>query len=97
MACSGAALLLLARSQYASGRSCDLPIRAQFSVFFLGHGANAELVLKFHDALHASHAALPILTSKFRPKVAPPVLTLQFHQFRPSKVNVKIQNSDRMQ
>jgi hypothetical protein len=27
---------------------------------------------KFHVALHAPHAALPILTSKFHPKKAPP-------------------------
>jgi hypothetical protein len=40
-------------------------------VVFLGPRANAELVTKFHVALHASHAALPMLTSKFRPKVAP--------------------------
>jgi hypothetical protein len=33
--------------------------------------ANAELVPKFHVALHASHAPLPIL-SKFRPKLPPP-------------------------
>jgi hypothetical protein len=38
---------------------------------FLGPRANVELVHKFHVALHASHAALPMLTSKFRPKVAP--------------------------
>jgi hypothetical protein len=63
---------LLARSQYAFGRSCDRPTRSSFSVVFLGPRANAELVPKFHVALHASHAALPMLTSKFRPKVAPP-------------------------
>jgi hypothetical protein len=31
-------------------------------VVFLGPRANAELVLKFHVALHASHAALPVVT-----------------------------------
>lgn len=31
--------------------------------------SNTELVTKFHVAQTASHAALPILTSKFRPKV----------------------------
>jgi hypothetical protein len=38
---------------------------------FLGPRENAELVPKFHVALHASHAALQILTSKFRPEVVP--------------------------
>jgi hypothetical protein len=33
-------------------------------VVFLGPRANAELVPKFHVALHASHAALPIVTFK---------------------------------
>jgi hypothetical protein len=49
---------LLARSQFASERSCDLPSRSRFSVVFLGPRANAELV----PALHASHAALPMVT-----------------------------------
>jgi hypothetical protein len=53
---------LLARSQFAFGRSCDRPIRSGFSVVFLGPRANAELVPKFHVALHASHAALKMLT-----------------------------------
>jgi hypothetical protein len=56
---------LLARSQFASGRSCDRPTRSRFSVVFLGPRANAELVHKFHVALHASHAAFPMVTSKF--------------------------------
>jgi hypothetical protein len=30
-------------------------------VVFLGPRANAELVLKFHVVLHASHAALPMV------------------------------------
>jgi hypothetical protein len=58
-------------NQYAFGRSCDRPTLSRFSVVFLGPAANAELVPKFHVALHASHVALPMLTSKFRPKVAP--------------------------
>jgi hypothetical protein len=33
-------------------------------VVFLGPRANAELVPKFHVALHPSHAALPMVTSK---------------------------------
>jgi hypothetical protein len=56
--------LVLASSQYASRR----PTLSRFSVVFLGPGATAELVRKFHVA---SHGTLPILTSKFRPKVAP--------------------------
>jgi hypothetical protein len=40
----------------------DVPTRSRFSVVFLGPRANAELVPKFHAALHASHAALPMLT-----------------------------------
>jgi hypothetical protein len=58
---------LLARSQFASGKSCDRSTRSRFSVVFLGLRANAELVLKFHVALHASHAALPMLTLKISP------------------------------
>jgi hypothetical protein len=50
---------LLARSQFASGRSCDRPTRSRFSVVFLGPRANAELEPKFLVAPHASHAALP--------------------------------------
>jgi hypothetical protein len=42
------------------------------SVVFLDPRANAELVPKFHVALHASHAALPLVISKFGPKIAPP-------------------------
>jgi hypothetical protein len=38
-----------------------------FSVVFLGPTANAELVPKFHVALHASHAALPMITPKNLP------------------------------
>jgi hypothetical protein len=53
---------LLARSQCASGGSCDRPARARFSAVFLGLGANAELVPRFRVALHASHAALPMIT-----------------------------------
>jgi hypothetical protein len=52
---------LMARSQFAFGRSCDRPTRSRFSVAFLGPRANAELVPKFHVALHASHAALPMV------------------------------------
>jgi hypothetical protein len=65
---------LLARSQFASGRSYDRPTRSRFSVVFLAPRANAKLVPKFHVALHASHAALPMVTLKFRPNVALPML-----------------------
>jgi hypothetical protein len=34
---------------------------------FLGPKANSELVPKFHVALHASHAVLPIVTLKILP------------------------------
>jgi hypothetical protein len=58
---------LLARSQFAPGRSCDWPTRSRFSMVFLSPRANAELVTKFHIALHASHAALPMVTLKISP------------------------------
>jgi hypothetical protein len=61
---------LLVRSQFASGRSCDRPTRLRFSVVFLGPRANAELVPKFHVALHASHAALLMVTLKLHNNVA---------------------------
>jgi hypothetical protein len=58
---------LLARNHFASGRSCDRPTRSRFSVVFIGLRANAELVPKFHVALHAPHAALTTLTLKVSP------------------------------
>jgi hypothetical protein len=58
---------LLARSQFASRRSCDRPTRPRFSVIFLGPRANAELVAKFHIGLHASYAALPKVTLTILP------------------------------
>jgi hypothetical protein len=36
---------------------------SRFSEVFLGPRTNAELVSKFHVALHASHAALPMVTN----------------------------------
>jgi hypothetical protein len=36
-------------------------------VVFLGPTSNAELVPKFHVALHASHVALPMVTLKISP------------------------------
>jgi hypothetical protein len=38
--------------------------KCRFSVVFLGPRAYAELVPKFHVALHASHAALSMVTLK---------------------------------
>jgi hypothetical protein len=58
---------LLTRNQFASGRSWGQPARSRFSVVFLGPRAIAELVAKFHVALHASHAALPMVTLKISP------------------------------
>jgi hypothetical protein len=58
---------MLTRSQFASGRSCDQPTWSRFSVVFLDPRTNAELVPKFHVALHASHAALPMITLKISP------------------------------
>jgi hypothetical protein len=58
---------LLARSQFASGRSCDRPNRSRFPVDFLGPRANAKLVPKLHVALHASHTALPMVKLKLSP------------------------------
>jgi hypothetical protein len=52
---------LLARSQFASGRSCNRPTRSRFSVVFLGPRANAELVPKFHVA----HCMLPMQPSQW--------------------------------
>jgi hypothetical protein len=36
--------------------------QSRLSMVFLGPRANAELVPKFHVALHGSHAAFPIVT-----------------------------------
>jgi hypothetical protein len=57
----------LAGRHFESGRSCDRPTRSRFSLVFLGPRANAELVPKFPVALHASHAALPMVTLKISP------------------------------
>jgi hypothetical protein len=46
------------------------PATGQFDqgfLVFLGPRANAELVPKFHVALHASNAALPMVTLKISP------------------------------
>jgi hypothetical protein len=50
------------------GRNVALTLlRSRFSVVFLGPRPNFELVPKFHATLHASHAALPMVTLKFSP------------------------------
>jgi hypothetical protein len=58
---------LLARSQFASGRSCDRPTRSRISVVFLGPRANAAFLPKFHVSLHASHTALLMVELKISP------------------------------
>jgi hypothetical protein len=58
---------LLARIQFALGRSCNRPNRSRIYVVFLGPRANVELVPKFHVTLHASHAAFPMVTLKISP------------------------------
>jgi hypothetical protein len=68
---------LLAKSQFASGRSCDRPTRSRFSLVFFGPRANAEMVPKFHVALHALHAALPKVTPKVSPLCTPPDVELK--------------------
>jgi hypothetical protein len=60
-------LLSLARSQFASRRSCDRPTWSRFSVVFLSPRANTGLVPKFNIALYASHAAPPMVTLKILP------------------------------
>jgi hypothetical protein len=74
---------LLARSVFASGRTCDRPTRSRFSVVFLRPIANAELVRKFHVALHASHAALTMVTSKFPSNAAFPMSDHSDHMHHP--------------
>jgi hypothetical protein len=43
------------------------PTRSRFSVVFLGPRTNVEFVRKFHVALRASHAALPMAILKISP------------------------------
>jgi hypothetical protein len=52
---------LQAGGRFAFGGSCDRPTLLGFSVVFLGPGADAGLVPGFRVALHASHAALPVV------------------------------------
>jgi hypothetical protein len=77
---------LLTRNQFASERPCDRPNRSRFSVVFLDPKANAELVPKFHVALHATYAALALVTSKFHPNMALPLLAKISPYCSPSSV-----------
>jgi hypothetical protein len=67
-----------------------------FSVVFLGPGANAELVHKFDIALHASHAALPTVSSKFRRILALPMLDQNVTTMQPFRSHIQI-NSDHIE
>jgi hypothetical protein len=60
------------RSYNQNSWSNEFPTRSRFSVVLLDPRANAELVPRLHVALHASYAALPMVTSKFRPNIALP-------------------------
>jgi hypothetical protein len=53
--------ILLPRSQFGSGMSCDRSTRSRVPVSFLDPSANVELVPKFQVTLHV---ALPIVTPK---------------------------------
>jgi hypothetical protein len=77
--------------------SCDRTSPWKFSVVFLGPSANVTLVPKFHVALHTSHVALLILTSKLRLKIVCPMLTSKLQHTQPSGVSVWIRGSDPMQ
>jgi hypothetical protein len=57
---------LLASSQFASGRSCDRPIRSRFPRFSLV----TEQMLSWHPKFHVPHAALQMATNKRSPNVA---------------------------
>jgi hypothetical protein len=50
---------------YPEGRA-TVPLDQGFSVVLLGPRGNAEMLPDFHVALHASYAALPILTTQLR-------------------------------
>jgi hypothetical protein len=84
---------LLTRRRFASGRSCDRPTRLRFSVVFRGPRANAELVPKFHVALHASYAVLPMVTVEISPYTHVPLtsgwITLFMGEKKESKCQTK--------
>jgi hypothetical protein len=68
-------------------------------VVFLDPRPNVELVPRLHVALHASHAALPMVTSKFRPNIdlpaLAPILLMQPLQRHVYYIYI-LQNSDNM-
>ena len=79
---------LLARSQCASGRSCDRPPDTDFRDFPRSHSKCR--VIKIHVALHVSHAALLKINSKIFTKAQPCQRDQNFvimlhsrHQIRP--------------
>jgi hypothetical protein len=65
-------------------------------VDFRGPSANAESASKFHVALHASHAAPPMVTSTFRPTAALQMLDQNFTIIEHFQRDIKI-NSDHTQ
>jgi hypothetical protein len=73
---------VLAKSLCEFGRSCDPTTRSKLFVVVLGSRANAELVPKFHVALHASHAALPMVTLQISPQYAPPKVGLKLFRIQ---------------
>jgi hypothetical protein len=59
--------LMLARRQFASGRSCDRPTRSRFPVVFLDPGANAELVPRIPRCTAFFTCSLPTGDVKISP------------------------------
>ena len=62
----------MARNQFAWERSFDRPNPLLFLVVFFGSTRTAHLVHMFHVSLHAAHAELSILSSKFLSICNPP-------------------------
>lgn len=79
---------LLARIPNSCRRFCLQPARSAFSVVLFGPDANNDLLPILHAAPRASHAALPMWTSKVCPRTLlwrpPPDLFLQLHTRSPS-------------
>jgi hypothetical protein len=70
----------------------EVPASSQLNSFvgFLSPRTNIVLVHKFHVALHASHAGLLMVTSKFRPNVALTVLDQNFTTMQPLECGIEI-------
>ena len=81
------------RGQYESSKSSDSSSQSEFDVVFLGPTANAELAAEFHIALHASHAAVPASTSKFRPEDSPPNVINYFLTFNDTQNSAQMPNN----